>query len=93
MKGCKNCKNSTWLDRKLPITDLCLTCMYIDIDGKKEPSNWEHKSATNAEHIRSLSAEALAEWALYKAPEIGREYNDSYLGLIKWLKEPAQEEE
>ena len=45
---------------------------------------------TNADRIRSMSDEELAEWALYKAKEIGREYNDSFLGLIKWLKQPAE---
>lgn len=48
------------------------------------------KPMTNADRIRAMTDEELAEWALYKADEIGREYNDSYLGLIKWLQQPAE---
>ncbi len=48
------------------------------------------KPKTNADRIRAMTDEELAEWALYKAPEIGRGYADSYLGLIKWLQQPAE---
>ena len=47
---------------------------------------------TNADRIRAMTDEELAEWALYKAPAIGRGYSDSYLGLIKWLQQPAEGE-
>ena len=49
-----------------------------------------HQPLTNADSIRAMSDEELAEWALYKAPDIGREYNHSLLGLIAWLKQPAE---
>ena len=49
----------------------------------------EHK--TNADRIRSMSDEELAEWALFRAPQIGREYSHSLIGLITWLQQPAEE--
>lgn len=52
----------------------------------------EKQPMTNADRIRAMTDEELAYWALHKAPEIGREYNESYLGLIKWLQQPAKGE-
>ena len=47
---------------------------------------------TNADRIRSMSDEELAEWALFRAPQIGREYSHSLIGLITWLQQPAEED-
>ena len=60
---------------------ICRTC-----NGSGE----KHK--TNADRIRAMTDEELADWALNKADVIGREWNDSYLGLIKWLQQPAEGE-
>ena len=46
---------------------------------------------TNADRIRAMNAEQLAEWALFRAPQIGREYSHSLIGLITWLQQPAEE--
>ena len=48
---------------------------------------------TNADRIRAMNAEQLAEWALFRAPQIGREYSHSLIGLITWLQQPAEEGE
>ena len=53
----------------------------------------DHTHMTNADHIRSMNAEQLAEWALFRAPQIGREYSHSLIGLITWLQQPAKETE
>lgn len=45
---------------------------------------------TNADRIRNMSDEELAEWALFRAPQIGREYSHSLIGLITWLQQPAE---
>lgn len=45
---------------------------------------------TNAGRIRAMNAEQLAEWALFRAPQIGREYSHSLIGLITWLQQPAE---
>ena len=48
---------------------------------------------TNAGRVRAMNAEQLAEWALFRAPQIGREYSHSLIGLITWLQQPAEETE
>ena len=48
---------------------------------------------TNADRVRAMNAEQLAEWALFRAPQIGREYSHSLIGLITWLQQPAEETE
>lgn len=48
---------------------------------------------TNADRVRAMNAEQLAEWALFSAPQIGREYSHSLIGLIIWLQQPAEEGE
>ena len=50
------------------------------------------KKATNADRIRAMNAEQLAEWALFRAPQIGREYSHSLIGLIIWLQQPAEDD-
>ena len=46
---------------------------------------------TNADRIRAMSDEDLASWALYAAQTIGMRYSHSLLGLVDWLKQPAEE--
>ena len=53
----------------------------------------EDKPKTNADRIRVMNAEQLAEWALFRAPQIGREYIHSLIGLIIWLQQPAEEDD
>lgn len=48
---------------------------------------------TNVDRVRAMNAEQLAEWALFSAPQIGREYSHSLIGLIIWLQQPAEETE
>lgn len=47
---------------------------------------------TNADRIRAMSDEELSDWAINKAPSIGKRYTDSRLGLLDWLQQPAEEE-
>lgn len=47
---------------------------------------------SNADRIRSMSDEELADWAINKAPSIGKNYTDSRLGLLDWLQQPAEED-
>ena len=47
---------------------------------------------TNANRIRAMSDKELAEWAINKAPNIGKRYTDSRLGLLDWLQQPAEED-
>lgn len=45
---------------------------------------------TNADRIRAMSDEELSDWAINKAPSIGKRYTDSRLGLLDWLQQPAE---
>ena len=47
---------------------------------------------TNADRIRRMSDEELADWAINKAQSIGKNYTDSRLGLLDWLQQPAEED-
>ena len=63
-------------------------------DGKCHyRSDCENKVLTNADRVRAMNAEQLAEWALFRAPQIGREYSHSLIGLITWLQQPTEETE
>lgn len=48
---------------------------------------------TNADRIRAMSDEELAAWAINEAPKIGFRYTSSEAGLLKWLQQPAEEEQ
>lgn len=47
---------------------------------------------TNADRIRAMSDEELSDWAINKAPSIGKRYTDSRLGLLNWLQQPVEED-
>ena len=47
---------------------------------------------TNADRIRAMSDEELSDWAINKAPSIGKRYTDSRLWLLNWLQQPAEED-
>lgn len=52
-----------------------------------------YKPLTNADRVRAMSDEELAAWAINEAPKIGFRYTSSETGLLKWLKQPAEENE
>lgn len=47
---------------------------------------------TNGDKIRAMSDEELSDWAINKAPSIGKRYTDSRLGLMNWLQQPVEED-
>ena len=49
-------------------------------------------TVTNADRIRAMSDEELSDWAINKAPSIGKRYTDSRLWLLNWLQQPAEED-
>ena len=91
-KHCGNCANHKKETNQF--SEECRKCVSTRLENGEttDPSHWREKPKTNADRIRAMSDEELAKWALYKAKEIGREYNDSFLGLIKWLKQPAEDD-
>ena len=52
-----------------------------------------YKPLTNADRVRSMSDEELAAWEINEAPKIGFRYTSSETGLLKWLKQPAEEDD
>lgn len=50
-----------------------------------------YKPLTNADRVRTMSDEELAAWAINEAPKIGFRYTSSETGLLKWLKQPAED--
>ena len=67
------------------ITDLSKCVAFNStVDGKPQ---------TNADRIRAMSDEELAAWAINEAPKIGFRYTSSETGLLKWLKQPAEEDD
>lgn len=96
---CANCGNGKWRDGVTAITDTCLLCRYVDKEGHPQPSNWIPKAKTNADRIRDMSDNELAEYicknlGCYICPGntlcvgSGGKAN----GLKKWLKQPVEDE-
>ena len=52
-----------------------------------------YKPLTNADRVRAMSDEELAAWAINEAPKIGFRYTSSETGLLKWLQQPAEEDD
>ena len=52
-----------------------------------------YKPLPNADRVRAMSDEELAAWAINEAPKIGFRYTSSKTGLLKWLKQPAEEDD
>ena len=50
-----------------------------------------YKPLTNADRVRAMSDEELAAWAINEAPKIGFRYTSSETGLLKWLKQSAED--
>lgn len=101
-RKCKNCGNNAWCDGKSPITDICIECRYVDVNGHQEPSNWKPQAMTNADRIRSMTDEELAEFICSKlkgcimttcpGEELCNGTDGKANGLKKWLQQPAEEE-
>ena len=67
-------------------------CTYF-IRGECTASFCEYrrKKQTNADRVRAMSDEELAAWAINEAPKIGFRYTSSETGLLKWLKQSAED--
>lgn len=102
---CANCGNGKWRDGITAITDNCIECKYVDKDGKLQPSNWKPKVSSNADLIRAMSDEELAEWmynGISTDPCDYCEYNNGHCDgapcrgkadaetIIEWLKQPVE---
>ena len=50
----------------------------------------ETSKTTNADRIRAMSDEELRDMFFWIQNNVVKRYSDSYLGLLKWLKEEAE---
>lgn len=77
MNECKTCKHEG---------EICPSVSHYQgvCDG------WEPKPVTNADRIRAMSDEELAEFISGKARTFGEEY-EGYMSALDWLREEAQD--
>jgi hypothetical protein len=101
-RKCANCGNGKWRDGVTAITDTCFQCRYVGKEGHPQPSNWIPKAKTNADRIRAMSDEELADWIDWL---FGRsEWCDTSkiatddcsdiactACILKWLKQPVED--
>ena len=67
----------------------CLNCSWPTFAG--EPTNFKPKPQTNADHIRGMTDEELAEW-VWSAECAGRAYGPrGKQAWLDWLKQEASD--
>lgn len=95
-KDCQNCKNH------VPVVDKYSPCFGCTVAGDGSPSNWEpgegYTPITNADRIRAMSDEELAEMfgrlGFCEGGVIPKHYCHqqkvcSRECVVRWLKQPA----
>ena len=88
---CKACKHYTRYGEMCEET--------LDIIEPGEVDCWGYKQATNADRIRAMSDEELAEFidkcevAGYNDSSIARDKNNELMNALDWLQQPAEERE
>ena len=93
-KSCGNCNNYIWSDGASPLPQDCIRCVYVEVKGEKQPSNWRAKPKTNADRIRSMSDEELAAFVSnagcpdHTMPCIGQ----CEKCVLRWLQQPPKGE-
>ena len=104
-KICKECAN--YDHKNLKHSKVCLNCVTEHYkDGtESDPSNWRALQQTNADRIRAMSDEELADWLArtqianvaeaLKIAKISYEQEDGLKDEVKkecleWLKQPAE---
>ena len=95
MKHCGNCANYVWGDGKTELPSNCVRCVTTHVPNGMiaEPSNWKSKPATNADRIRSMSDEELAQYLaiLMADTRDGVAYSTDEDRWFNWLQQPAEE--
>lgn len=105
METCQNCAHSAWIDRKSPMTEVCIACTH---SASGAPSNWKALASTNGDRVRDMCDGDLAKFFAKKvmdqvalmAVESGRQIGGTQLAAMKeayaltffsWLRSPAEE--
>ena len=101
-RKCSNCANCEYRDDgERLVTDTCAECNWVEVGWNKVPSNWKAKPMTNADRIRAMSDEELAEFIRdisyqCQSASVGShclrcDYNwCSKRKMEKWLQQPAE---
>lgn len=99
VKDCCNCEHHTWGDEWWNCKTECQKCKYTDMQGEKIPSNWKGKPKTNADRIRAMTDEELAEFlcGVYDNDEDYAKFINGYCipyynedSIKEWLQQPAE---
>ena len=95
VKNCLNCEHHTWGDEWWNCKAECNQCKYTDRQGEKVPSNWKPLPTTNADRIRAMSDEELAEFLQDAKFYCQRNCEKCLRGtacisMLQWLKQPAE---
>ena len=98
MSLCKTCFHGAWA-RKDPMEnsgkDVCEECRFVDAKLTRA-SNWKPMPQTNADRIRAMSDEELAD-LLYNDPMCKVQSYCSEYGcqdcILDWLKQPVKDGE
>ena len=96
MKGCYNCAHGAWLNGEDDLPEICVECNY----APGYPSKWEEKRITNADRIRAMSDEELAE--TIPCPYMRDCYDECKFGWhertqtceeckLEWLRQPVKD--
>ena len=93
-RKCANCANNKWSDGKSPITDVCIQCRYVSVNGRQQPSNWKPQPTTNGDRIRAMNDDELADYLAELGSEAnnGVIYSDRPEEWLEWIKQPAEVE-
>ena len=94
LKRCANCANGRWTSRESQVPEICITCNY---NAQGDPSAWEPIAVTNADRIRAMGDEELANfickaYECYRCPgeELCNAIDGKANGAMKWLQQPAE---
>lgn len=84
-RSCKECthNNPDFID------EVCLDCYWPEFT--EEPSNFEPKPVTNADRIRSMTDEELAEWINKHDCHTNLYGYDHKEAIYDWLRQEAKE--
>lgn len=108
MKECTNCQHGKWAMQRpimFPAEGICVTCTSIKDGEVHYPSNWEPQAMTNADRIRAMSDEELADKFTDVAYEAhgrwyepdGKTYHslsaDAKKAWLNWLRQPVKDGE
>lgn len=102
MSLCKTCFHGDWardIPMRLSEKDVCKACVFLDAEQTRA-SNWKPISQTNADRIRAMSDEELAE--KMHCPYIEDVYGECKFGWhtptqtcfeckLEWLKQPVKD--